>query len=104
MLRSVSDLDGFKLVRCNQQQHGRSGSRLEPVYVIGTLGGEELNTKEFKREIKAYQARKDYSQEDLAIKMHMSVYQLRRRLLHPEKFTLDELVRLEKVLGMKILA
>jgi len=63
---------------------------------------EDLNTREIKREIKMHQAKKDYSQDELAIKMHMSIYQLRRRLRHPEKFTLEELERLEKVLSMKI--
>jgi len=57
-----------------------------------------------KRQIKAGQANKAYSQEDLAIKMHMSIHQLRRRLANPDRIPFGELERFEKVLGIKILA
>ena len=55
-------------------------------------------------EIRVGQIRKNYKTDELAIKMHLSVHQLRRRLKEPEVISVGELVRFEKVLGIKLLA
>lgn len=60
--------------------------------------------EKLRRQIKAGQQLKAFSNGDMAIKMHMSLGQYNRRLGNPEKITFGELIRLEKILQISLLA
>lgn len=55
------------------------------------------------REIRAGIARMMLKQDDVAIMAHLSKSTFQRRLREPEKFTLDELLKLEKALKIVLL-
>ena len=55
------------------------------------------------REIRAGQSRMRLRQADIAVKLRMSLATYNRRLNEPERFTLDELLKLEKVLKIELL-
>lgn len=57
-----------------------------------------------RRRLKSGMALKNYGLEETAVRMRMSVHQLRRRLANPERISFEELEKFEKVLGIKILA
>lgn len=56
-----------------------------------------------KKQIKARQVMMGLSNSDMACHMHMSLSSWNRRLKHPEALTLQELLRLEKILKFKLL-
>ena len=56
-----------------------------------------------KKQIKARQVMLGLSNSDMACHMHMSLSSWNRRLRHPEGLTLQELLRLEKILKFKLL-
>lgn len=55
-----------------------------------------------RRAIKAGQAKRNYTNEDVATRMHMSVDQFNRRLKFPEKISVADLLKFETVLGIKL--
>ena len=55
------------------------------------------------REIRAGQSRMRLRQADIAVKLRMSLATYNRRLNEPERFTLEELLKLEKVLKIELL-
>lgn len=60
--------------------------------------------EKLRRQIKAGQELRAYSNGDMAIKMHMSLGQYNRRLGNPEKITFGEMVKLEKILHINLLS
>lgn len=56
-----------------------------------------------RRTIKSRQAMLGYKNADMACLMHMSLPKWNRRLQKPEMITVEELIRLEKVLKIKLL-
>lgn len=56
------------------------------------------------KKIKAGQIMKGYSTPELAIKMHMSQGSLNRRFRYPDRITVEDLMRFEQVLDIKLLA
>ena len=68
------------------------------------MGNIRNNTENsLRRKIKAAQALYEWNNEKLAIKLHMSLQSLERRLAHPNKFKLEELIKLEELLHIEIL-
>ena len=55
------------------------------------------------REIRAGQSRMRLRQADIAVKLRMSLATYNRRLNEPEQFTLEDLLKLEKVLKIELL-
>jgi len=55
------------------------------------------------REIRAGQSRMRLRQADIAVKLRMSLATYNRRLNEPERFTLEDLLKLEKVLKIELL-
>ena len=55
------------------------------------------------REIRAGQSRMRLRQADIAVKLRMSLATYNRRLNEPERFTLEELLKLEKLLKIELL-
>ena len=55
------------------------------------------------REIRAGQSRMRLRQADIAVKLRMSLATYNRRLNEPERFTLEDLLELEKVLKIELL-
>lgn len=55
------------------------------------------------REIMAGQSRMRLRQADIAVKLRMSLATYNRRLNEPERFTLEDLLKLEKVLKIELL-
>ena len=55
------------------------------------------------REIRAGQSRMRLRQADIAVKLRMSLATYNRRLNKPERFTLENLLKLEKVLKIELL-
>ena len=55
------------------------------------------------REIRAGQSRMRLRQADIAVKLRMSLATYNRRLNEPERFTLEELLKLEKELKIELL-
>ena len=55
------------------------------------------------REIRAGQSRMRLRQADIAVKLRMSLATYNRRLNEPERFTLEELLKLEKMLKIELL-
>jgi len=55
------------------------------------------------REIRAGQSRMRLRQADIAVKLRMSPATYNRRLNEPERFTLEDLLKLEKVLKIELL-
>ena len=55
------------------------------------------------REIRAGQSRMRLRQADIAVKLRMSLATYNRRLNEPERFTLEELLKLEKILKIELL-
>lgn len=54
--------------------------------------------------IKGYMAAYGKTADDMAVKMRLTRSAWYRRLRHPEKFTVEELERLELVTGLELLA
>ena len=54
------------------------------------------------REIRAGQSRMRLRQADIAVKLRMSLATYNRRLNEPERFTLEDLLKLEKVLKIEL--
>lgn len=55
------------------------------------------------REIRAGQSRMRLRQADIAVKLRMSLATYNRRLNEPERFTLENLLKLEKLLKIELL-
>ena len=55
------------------------------------------------REIRAGQSRMRLRQADIAVKLRMSLATYNRRLNEPERFTLEDLLKLEKLLKIELL-
>ena len=55
------------------------------------------------REIRAGQSRMRLRQADIAVKLRMSLATYNRRLNEPERFTLEDLLKLEKLLKVELL-
>ena len=55
------------------------------------------------REIRAGQSRMRLRQADIAVKLQMSLATYNRRLNEPERFTLEDLLKLEKLLKVELL-
>ena len=55
------------------------------------------------REIRAGQSRMRLRQADIAVKLRMSLTTYNRRLNEPERFTLADLLKLEKLLKIELL-
>ena len=61
------------------------------------------DSQKVRRTIKSRQVMMGLSNSDMACHMHMSLSSWNRRLKHPEGLTLQELLRLEKILKFKLL-
>ena len=59
--------------------------------------------KELASKLRALQAYRSYSHDDMGIKIHASRRTWLRKLAKPETFTVAELIRLEKCFGTKLL-
>lgn len=59
--------------------------------------------KKLRKRIKSGQALHGISNQDMAIKMHLSLPQWERRLSHPGKLTYLELMKIDKILKLKLM-
>lgn len=60
-------------------------------------------SNDIKRSIKSRQAYLGLSNEDIAVKMRMSISSWNRRMRKPDTINVDELIRLEKILKYELL-
>lgn len=60
-------------------------------------------SNDLKRSIKSRQAYLGFSNEDMAVKMRMSISSWNRRMRKPDTINVDELIRLEKILKYELL-
>ena len=65
-------------------------------------GGDSLTPQLLKKEIKSAQAWRGMTREELATRMHMSPDQLDRRLRHPERIKLCDLIEFDRILKLNL--
>ena len=61
-----------------------------------------MDSAKLKRRIKSQMELYGYSSENMAVRMHMTTQAWYRRLREPEKISVGELCRLDKILKMKL--